>query len=457
MAHLVNSDEDYDPSSGEDDGSTFKTKSPLRHAEVRRLPLKDLMRTVWYWAGPEKPIRRGMRPRRVLPEHVKSDFVRKTFVCYVYENLEPDQEEDLFARVQKGVELTPPEKIRATSGPWQTLAKLFEQDFPQVVRLSAHERAVGFRNILYSFAQIVEVRQLGSSNIKTPPFRYRVEQLPAFCKNTQACDDAMRSHLRRVFQTYQKLVEKDPLVFTNDQWRKSPKFSPVELIAVAVMVSIHQNSRSEELLLEDVRYMRSHIRDQGLSDLRLGRTAWRMLWAFISEIEEFRGPGDISEPAPVFNGRSQSASSFSAAENRTRKPASLSAPSSKSSMGPPPMLPRTHEVTRDLADSDKSYPDPVPWEHGYPPHPHSSHAISNNRNVPNSPAPLATMHSLPDRSFRPPVTSPAVASPPLMSPTTPSETDLERKRAFQSSSNKARELLAKRRRSGTNVKHESGV
>ena len=396
-----------------------------------------------------------MRARQILPDTVKSDFTRKTFVCYVYENLEMDQEVDLFARVQKGVELTPAEKIRATSGPWQGLAKLFEQEFPQIVRLSVYERAVGFRNILYSFAQIHEVRLLGSLTIKPPMFRYRVEQLPVFCKNTQACDDEMRSHLCHVFQTYQKLVERDPSVFANNHWRKSPKFSPLEWVTVAVLISMHQKLRSEELLLEDVRHMRIYIREQGLLNLRLDQAAWRLLWAFVSDIQKFRGPGDISEPVSVPNGISWSENSFSTAKSSMSEPNSSKVPTANYSTEPHPILPHFHEASRDELVSDQPNRTPVAWEPGYAPHPSVSHAISNSKRVPNRSAP-ATMNSLPHRNVPPP-TSPAAVSPPLMSPTNPSETDLERKRAFQSSSDKARELLAKRRRSSTNPNQETGV
>jgi hypothetical protein len=64
---------------------------------------------------------------------MKKIFRQKEFVCYEFKNLSPKQEEDLFGKVQMGVSLTPAEKMRATSGPWQDFTRLFEDDFSSVV------------------------------------------------------------------------------------------------------------------------------------------------------------------------------------------------------------------------------------------------------------------------------------------------------------------------------------
>ena len=64
---------------------------------------------------------------------MKKIFRQKEFVCYEFKNLSSKQEEDLFGKVQMGVSLTPAEKLRATSGPWQDFTRLFEDDFSSVV------------------------------------------------------------------------------------------------------------------------------------------------------------------------------------------------------------------------------------------------------------------------------------------------------------------------------------
>jgi hypothetical protein len=68
-----------------------------------------------------------------MPERLQKEFRNKSLVCYEYENLQRPQEEDLFARVQKGMPLTIAEKFRATRGEWQDLADIFAHDFEDVM------------------------------------------------------------------------------------------------------------------------------------------------------------------------------------------------------------------------------------------------------------------------------------------------------------------------------------
>ena len=57
-----------------------------------------------------------------------------SLLCYEFDDLTRTQEEDLFARVQKGMPLTIAEKFKATRGEWQTLADVFETDFNAVMK-----------------------------------------------------------------------------------------------------------------------------------------------------------------------------------------------------------------------------------------------------------------------------------------------------------------------------------
>ncbi|KAG9205304.1 hypothetical protein G6514_008883 [Epicoccum nigrum] len=73
--------------------------------------------------------------RRTISEQQQRDFYNKEFVLTEYNNLLPEQEEDLFARVQMGMQLNLAEKMHASTGPWQELARLFVEDFDPVCSL----------------------------------------------------------------------------------------------------------------------------------------------------------------------------------------------------------------------------------------------------------------------------------------------------------------------------------
>lgn len=105
--------------------------SSVRAFTKGEIPCHDLNGGKWYFD--HKNGAEISRRRHVWPKKNQEDFKAKEFLCYEYEGLTPEQEEDLFARVQKGIPLNPAEKLRATSGPWQDLAKRFEVEFTEVV------------------------------------------------------------------------------------------------------------------------------------------------------------------------------------------------------------------------------------------------------------------------------------------------------------------------------------
>lgn len=76
---------------------------------------------------------KSIRRSHYLPESAKQQFRRKQLFCYELPDLSREQEEDLFSRVQMGVQLNQAEKLRASRGGWQSYANLFEEDFDDVV------------------------------------------------------------------------------------------------------------------------------------------------------------------------------------------------------------------------------------------------------------------------------------------------------------------------------------
>jgi hypothetical protein len=100
-----------------------------------RIPCHDSDNKTWYYC--ENSHERGIatkQTRRIMPESMKKEFKRKKILCYEFLDLSRSQEEDLFGRVQQGIQLTTAEKLRATTGKWQDLAKDFEHDFNVVMR-----------------------------------------------------------------------------------------------------------------------------------------------------------------------------------------------------------------------------------------------------------------------------------------------------------------------------------
>jgi len=223
---------------------------------------------------------------------VKREFREKEFVCYEFIDLTPVQEEDLFARVQMGMSLTPAEKLRATNGPWQDFTRLFEEDFRDVLNLSETGRSAGFRHLLACFSMILEVEHPSKGDGK-PTLKQSPKDLEKLTKNVGALDDATKSHLARVFTTFKELVEEDPQTFKDNGYRNVKTFAPVEMVAVAILISMYGDTRNHQLLLGDIRDMRTTLR-QNLQDLRLNSTTWNVVWEYLERLEQFRGAVDGS-------------------------------------------------------------------------------------------------------------------------------------------------------------------
>ncbi|KAI4626573.1 hypothetical protein J4E83_003725 [Alternaria metachromatica] len=231
--------------------------------------------------------------KKVLPSDTQKSFLEKDFVAFQFAELTPVQEEDLFARVQMGVQLTLAERMRAKQGPWQELAKLFVEDFPMIYDLMKDRaRAKDFQLTLSCFSQILEV-QHPTPATGIPMLRTSQSLIPKMLNNTGAVDDALKSHLASVWTTFKDLIALDPDTFTNADRHLSgvQTFAPIEMVAVTVLISMYSETRNNELLLGDIRALREAFREH-FKDLRLSAPMWKFAWDFIENLEGIRGAVD---------------------------------------------------------------------------------------------------------------------------------------------------------------------
>ncbi|KAF2263407.1 hypothetical protein CC78DRAFT_617666 [Lojkania enalia] len=252
------------------------------------IPCHDHRGEKWYFIDTG-----GHRHKKVLPDGTKQAFLEKEFVSFEFADLSPEQEEDLFARVQMGVQLSLAEKMRATVGPWQELARMYVDDFPVIYSLlKDRSRGKDFQITLACFSQIIEAQHPSSANGK-PALKANGRSLPKLLDNRGAVDDEIKSHLASVFNTFRDLVNEDPPVFTNVEHNRVQTFAPLEVVAVAVLISMHSETRNNKLLLGDIRMLRNSLRENFV-DLRLNPNLWNFVWDYIDSLEAYRGAMDGS-------------------------------------------------------------------------------------------------------------------------------------------------------------------
>jgi hypothetical protein len=222
-------------------------------------------------------------------------FLAKEFVSFEFVDLSPRQEEDLFARVQMGVQLSVAEKMRASTGPWQELARLFVDDFPIIYSLMKDRaRAKDFQLTLSCFSQVVEVLHPSAAD-GVPVLKTTHNALPKLLSNEGAVDDRIKSRLASTWSTFKGLIDEDEAVFTNANkyLRGVQTFAPIEMVAVVVLILMYSETRNKVLLLGDIRAMREAIRESFV-DIRMNVPCWKFIWEFIDNLEAIRGAVDGS-------------------------------------------------------------------------------------------------------------------------------------------------------------------
>ncbi|KAI9755319.1 MAG: hypothetical protein M4579_004321 [Chaenotheca gracillima] len=243
----------------------------------------------------------GYKP---LPDHIKAEFRSKELVCYEFKELAREQEEDLFARVQKGMVLSEAEKLKATAGPWQAYASMFEDHFKEVLALCMNnKRAAGWRHLLECFSLMMEAQHpsgdRGFAKLKTS-----AKELKTLVKSPRLLTEQFKTQSRNAFNVYLQLVRDYPEVFTNTGYTKVKTYSPLEMVSIAVLIHLNPG-RPVGMLQGDVTWFRTAMREAH-DDLRLNTTCWKTVWSLISRLEDYRGTTDATEQIPIRQSRTPS-------------------------------------------------------------------------------------------------------------------------------------------------------
>ncbi|TGZ82450.1 hypothetical protein EX30DRAFT_305140, partial [Ascodesmis nigricans] len=253
-----------------------------------KVPCTDKHNRRWFFVDDGE--RTGtIKKKRVLSNHIKQMFLQKELLTAEFSALDRRQEEDLFSRVQLGMPLTPAEKLKASSGHWQTFAIQIETKFPDLLNIFDNKRGRGFQLVLQLLKQICFADETlpGSSQ----SYSTSVSTLKTFCAKPKDILNRIKGEAGRVFRKYDEIHRKFPQTFAaKSNWKHSTKFSPVEFVGIGVLIHRYPN-RNARLLSGDIMHLRQYLRDQR-QDLRANTVTWRCIMSFINNIERYRGSMD---------------------------------------------------------------------------------------------------------------------------------------------------------------------
>lgn len=231
--------------------------------------------------------------RRILPAKVRREFLRREILCAEFSDLKRAQQEDLFSRVQLGMPLTPAEKLRASSGKWQEFAIQLEKEHPELMQVGHvvdNRRGRGFQLILQVLRQLLRVDE------RDPTYAAGAGALKTFCQDARWLTDDLKRTARSVFGRYTEVCRRFPATFDDHGYSHAKKFSPVEFVAVAVLIHRFPD-RNALLLSRDILELRRAIREDR-QELRSNTQTWKSLMDGIVHIEMNRGAVDPSVLLP---------------------------------------------------------------------------------------------------------------------------------------------------------------
>ncbi|KAI5816576.1 hypothetical protein BZA77DRAFT_57504 [Pyronema omphalodes] len=234
--------------------------SSIRSFVEGDIPCLDSKNRKWWYA--DSPNARGKR--NLLPEKARRDFLKTELLCAEYSDLDRVQEEEMFSRVQLGVPLTPAEKLRATTGPWQMFATELQKKFSDLITgVIDDKRAKGFQLILSVFYQIV---------YPNSGCVYGATQLGKFCKNVTLTPE-LHEIVTGVFKRYQEVYHEFPHTFEDQEYAHCRKYSPLEFLGMTVLIHRYPTHTIKELS-RDILTVRKMLRECN-KELRMNSSTWK--------------------------------------------------------------------------------------------------------------------------------------------------------------------------------------
>jgi hypothetical protein len=155
----------------------------------------------------------------------------------------------------------------------------------------------------------------------TPALQSNPNALTKLLLSEGSLNEGVKGYLKDVFDTYQRLVDictqksfnsKGGFKITRDSaFDPSPKFledekvdhvktfSPLELLATAILILHHMPYRTDEILLNDIKNMRYYLRERH-RDLRINNQCWTTAWKFIDqELKVYKSKTNKDDPQVI--------------------------------------------------------------------------------------------------------------------------------------------------------------
>ncbi|KAG1734569.1 hypothetical protein EDB19DRAFT_1596478, partial [Suillus lakei] len=230
--------------------------------------------------------------RKILPKQLINQFANKQIVCVEYSDINPDQEREIFQRVQLGVALTPAERMQAIVGPWPTVireiqSQVLGEDGFQGYLDWGHARGRDFQ-CMASIGYLIENHP--KPTVPSAP------TLEKWLLKSDPVSPKLREDLLDTFRVF--------LVLARDQkysrsLNKPTRVSPIEFVMIGVLIYLFRDRLSLTQLSSAIEKMRKDVRDDH-QDIRANGRITKHMLSFMSKrlkISELKTDGEGDKPA----------------------------------------------------------------------------------------------------------------------------------------------------------------
>lgn len=249
-----------------------------------------------YWYKSNASNQAGRSANYILPEKYRRLFANKQIVCIEYQDLPDSEEREIFQRVQLGMALTPAEKLQVTNTPMasfvrQLEAEYFGEDKPLGGNALDWDRSRGgdFRCIaqaLYCISKYPSLQSVGTvlqiEKWLHNPTRRTKSKKKAIDDEDLTKDELYLSCIHDTFRVFSQLVSDPDLspIFLQPGWR----VSPVEFIAICLLISVEKDKMQLRALAEKLGRMREVVREEHV-DIRMNGRVAKTLLDFVKGID----------------------------------------------------------------------------------------------------------------------------------------------------------------------------
>ncbi|KAJ7180176.1 hypothetical protein C8R43DRAFT_1117504 [Mycena crocata] len=232
-----------------------------------QLPYIQSKKQHYYYTSPAKA------QRLQLPDETKKWFSEKLITCVEYGDLTPEEEREIFQRVQMGMTLTTAEKLAAIDSPWADwISKLetIEGGLSQVLVWDT-KRGREFQNV----AQFVYCCDgYPDENVPSAP------KMEKWLSRVDPPGEQFKQDIDEALDEFGRIAV-DPQL--NMGFKINQRLAPVEFVFIGVLLYVLRKSTSIEKA-KAIHNLRTQIRNI-YADIRMNSKVGASLWTLINTLK----------------------------------------------------------------------------------------------------------------------------------------------------------------------------